>query len=347
MANTIGSRPNHYDALGLSPTASEDEIAKAFGKAVGLFGAHSAAGAARLAIAFETLRDPEARRAYDESIGLKSEPAATPPLMAVSFRMTARPVAPEPHVDPAPGRGPSSFIASSLREIARPVDLDPSPRAAVQPQPQTAPAEPVLSAPAEADDGIGTDDRPIDWRRPAVAVGAVLLAAGLVGALAGVSVKGAEQSQAGVTTALPAAKSRPQITAAESPMPIETAAGPAERLARAQPAEARPKRIAPEPAASLDVPPADGAAVQPASDQAEADPLAPQADTSIATVAADGLPLASKLVARTIEHIGYACGDIASTSAVDGAAGVYKVTCTSGQSYRAAPVHGRYRFKRW
>lgn len=343
MASTISSRPNHYDALGLSPTATQDEIAKAFGKAVGLFGAHSAAGAARLAMAFETLRNPERRRAYDESIGLGRAPT-TPPLMAVSFRMTARPVSPEPHVEPAPGR--SSFSASSLREIARPVDLDPSLRPAAQPQPQTAPPEPLLSSPAE-EDVLGADDLPIDWRRPAVAVGAVLLAAGLVGALAGVSVKGTEQSQASVTTALPAAKPRPQITAAESPMPNETAAAPAERPARAQHAEARPKRVAPEAAASLDVPPADGAAAQPASEQVEADPLAPQANTSIATVAAAGLPLASKLVARTIEHIGYACGDVASTSAVDGAAGVYKVTCTSGQSYRAAPLHGRYRFKRW
>jgi hypothetical protein len=32
---------------------------------------------------------------------------------------------------------------------------------------------------------------------------------------------------------------------------------------------------------------------------------------------------------------------------VDGKAGVFKVTCTSGDSYRAAPVRGRYRFSRW
>ena len=57
--------------------------------------------------------------------------------------------------------------------------------------------------------------------------------------------------------------------------------------------------------------------------------------------------MATKLVARTIERIGYSCGQVASTSAVEGAAGVYKVTCTSGQTYRAAPVHGRYRFRRW
>lgn len=73
MASTISSRPSHYDALGLSPAASQDEIAKAFGKAMGLFGARSAGAAARLGMAFETLRNPEKRRAYDESIGLGRE----------------------------------------------------------------------------------------------------------------------------------------------------------------------------------------------------------------------------------------------------------------------------------
>jgi hypothetical protein len=59
------------------------------------------------------------------------------------------------------------------------------------------------------------------------------------------------------------------------------------------------------------------------------------------------MPLPNKVVARTIERIGYSCGAVASTAPVEGgAAGVYKVTCTSGQSYQAKPVNGRYRFKR-
>jgi hypothetical protein len=58
--------------------------------------------------------------------------------------------------------------------------------------------------------------------------------------------------------------------------------------------------------------------------------------------------LSNGFVARTIERIGYACGDVASTARVEGEApGVFKVTCTSGQSYRAAPVRGRYHFRRW
>jgi hypothetical protein len=53
------------------------------------------------------------------------------------------------------------------------------------------------------------------------------------------------------------------------------------------------------------------------------------------------------VVARTIDRIGYSCGGVASTSPVEGEApGVFKVTCTSGQSYQAKPVNGRYRFRR-
>ena len=79
------------------------------------------------------------------------------------------------------------------------------------------------------------------------------------------------------------------------------------------------------------------------------DPLAAAADPAPAGVekaAAATLPVAATVMARTIERIGYACGSVASATPAE-AAGVYKVTCTSGDTYRAAPVHGRYRFRRW
>jgi hypothetical protein len=59
------------------------------------------------------------------------------------------------------------------------------------------------------------------------------------------------------------------------------------------------------------------------------------------------MPLSNALIARTIGRIGYACGQVASTAPVDGSAGMFKVTCTSGHAYQARPVGGRYRFKRW
>lgn len=72
-------------------------------------------------------------------------------------------------------------------------------------------------------------------------------------------------------------------------------------------------------------------------------------ETEIAPVAtAARLPLPDATVARTIHRIGYACGRVISTSGVDGAAaGVFKVTCSSGDSYQATPVRGRYHFRRW
>jgi hypothetical protein len=119
------------------------------------------------------------------------------------------------------------------------------------------------------------------------------------------------------------------------PVAVQTRATPAARgvaplpsVAGQQLAEAQPLEASPVPA------------VPAASEQLAADPLAPQ------PVAAS-FPLPNAVAARTIERIGYACGQIASASAIEGrGSGVFKITCTSGQSYRAAPVHGRYRFKR-
>jgi hypothetical protein len=61
------------------------------------------------------------------------------------------------------------------------------------------------------------------------------------------------------------------------------------------------------------------------------------------------LPLPDAVIARTIEKIGYPCGAVASSARVDAAAGetAFKITCTSGQSYRASNRTGRYRFKQW
>jgi hypothetical protein len=73
-----------------------------------------------------------------------------------------------------------------------------------------------------------------------------------------------------------------------------------------------------------------------------------QAAEPQASGAAASLPLPKAVIARTIHRIGYSCGEVASATAVEGQApGVYKITCTSGQSYQAKPVRGRYHFRRW
>ena len=74
MVSSVKSVPNHYQTLGLSPTASDQEIAAAFSRAMGSFGGLSITGAARIGAAFEVLRSPSKRRAYDRAIGLSSEP---------------------------------------------------------------------------------------------------------------------------------------------------------------------------------------------------------------------------------------------------------------------------------
>jgi len=78
---------------------------------------------------------------------------------------------------------------------------------------------------------------------------------------------------------------------------------------------------------------------------AATDPLAPESAPKTEAVSAN-MPLPNRVIARTIERIGYSCGEVASTTTVDGSAGVYRGTCSSGQSYQASPVGGRYRFRR-
>ena len=65
----------------------------------------------------------------------------------------------------------------------------------------------------------------------------------------------------------------------------------------------------------------------------------------LSTASAVSAPLSNATIAHTIGRIGYACGRVVSTSAIEGA-GAFKVTCSSGDSYRAAPVRGHYHFKR-
>jgi hypothetical protein len=174
-----------------------------------------------------------------------------------------------------------------------------------------------------------------------VIVGSVFAVVGLAGAWAGIVAGGNAQSTNTVTLELP----RPKTVAA----PVIAAAEPAPNVVDAQREPRRASHVAdgrvvhspvripeerPDPTLSEPSEP-DALAAEPA--VAEPTPVA-------ATMAK--MPLPNSVIARTIGRIGYACGEVASTTAVEGQAGVFDVTCTSGHSYRAAPVHGRYRFRR-
>jgi hypothetical protein len=256
-----------------------------------------------------------------------------------------RPAAPsEPRVAP--------FIAAALREPPKAAAPEPVPQPDPMPRPEPRierDLEDILTAvrgtiPPEA------DDRPIEWKRPAIAVGGVILAVGLVGGIAGMSAGGnaadSQQNQARVTVAVPAAKTLApsestapgRFEAASLPVGAQVASFRNTRHRSSSQPRAFEKSAIDGIEAAIGQPET-SPGVDTATEQASAEAPAPEA-------APASLPLPNRVIARTIDRIGYSCGSVASATAVEGADGVYKINCTSGQSYQAAPVHGRYRFRR-
>jgi hypothetical protein len=375
MVSAVKSRPNHYETLGLKPTAVGDEIAKAFARATSVFRPHAFGSITEVFMAYETLRDPIKRRAYDASIGLGQKPDA--PTAAPASRATPsapafvaayaqpkiavvhREQTPEPGLPPKPPAKPSAEQAPRPNAAASPrVPLNrmSSENAPVQrpiPEPRIRPSADRPSSFA-FDDRFGADAAPIDWRKPAVAVGAVILVACVLGGAAGwwssSDIEEQAQVQTAVSVPLPRARQVNMATQPATPPQIAAEAAPDyPRRALAAPARAEPRSAYPQVA--------EAEAQNQQSEFAEGtsgpDPLAPSVaeqdsvpEPALAPAATD-LPLPKKVIARTIHRIGYSCGQVVGTSPVEGAAaGVYKVTCSSGQSYQASPVNGRYRFRR-
>jgi hypothetical protein len=245
MVSTVSARPNHYELLGLTPAASDDEIAQAFARRMSLFRAHPVGAAAQICIAYETLRDRIRRADYDRSLGLVRAPETRQWTMAVAQQrwtpfiastatnavaQAAREVAraPEPHVTAMPERqAPTeaklSSFAASLRELARPgaiVDARGAKPRAEEPPP-SADLErhieqmvAVHRAQEEPSARYG-EDRSAGWIRPVLAAGGFVVAAGLIGTLAGMSVRDggdAQPADAALTPAIHVA--RPHTAAA-------------------------------------------------------------------------------------------------------------------------------------
>jgi hypothetical protein len=357
MVSSVRSRPNHYETLGLAPGASDEEIRAAFARKMSAFRWHPAGSTAQICIAYETLRDPARRRDYDLTLGIipKSAPrqwgfAVTPqrwaPFIAAPMAGVVEAAAPaaEPHVEPEPEGEPAgeprvaSFIASSLRDLARPMAAEPAP----QPPRRDPAADAALERHIEQ---VLTEDeaeeRPFDWRKPALGVGGFVLAAGLIGTLAGLSVKddaASAQAEPVAEVGRAAVKPRaaPPVAASEVVAADDRDAAPVTSTKprashKKVPAWAE-RQVRPVVEAAAEAPLAEVAA-----DPAAEDPLAPQP-------AAAKLPLSDAVVARTIDRIGYDCGAVASTAA-EGTSG-FAVTCTSGQTFHARKVRGRYRFSR-
>jgi hypothetical protein len=372
MVSTLGTRPNHYDVLGLVPTASEAEIAGAFAEAMSALNPRAFGGLADVSIAYETLRDPARRRDYDAAIGLASAPpappAAQPEWKPFLMRATAKP-AERPRAEPQPREEAAApFVAASpgqpgnrdprldmFAAVAAPAPLrPPSPQPA--PSPRAPAADEQLPRTAEEAALPEIADGSVDWVRPVAIGGGLVAAVALAGAWAGwAASNGAppEQAEAAVTLALPHLGPEP-ATRVAAPQPPATGVPDVSPIARKAPATVPSPTRQVQPAAAPRAPAAGRhplAQISPnrAGDRAALSAAETEAaDAPPAQPAAAAMPLPDRVIARTIGRIGYPCGSVASTSAVEGGApGVFKVTCASGHSYRASPVRGRYHFRRW
>jgi len=375
MASAVPVAPNHYEVLGLSPTASQEEIAAAFARAMSTFGVRPVAVAMHIMRAFEVLKDPAKRQAYNRSMGL----APMAPLYRWQYRQPSKLHVPaSPHVAPpqeqpvedlpsaaVDGGDPkfSAFI-SSLHRLAEPAPPAPTtahsmpaPERMREPrhqakasQPGPGPVEPVIEQilafeRAENASARKAEFRSLRWSRPAIAVGGLILLAGVLGVTAGLSVTGASTEEPQLAMPLPSPRAKAAVRERKDGLPI-VEAQPDDQLwtspSRAETHAVRTSRaVPPAAAAETGVTPE---VEQAASGASEVDPLAPTGDIDQRTSAS--MPLPRDTVARTIGRIGYRCGSVASMTPIEGAPGAFKVTCASGDSYRAAPVRGRYHFRR-
>jgi hypothetical protein len=371
MVNQVRSRPNHYELLGLAPAAESAEIHRAFVAKMSSFGAHSIEEAAQFLVAYETLRDREKRRSYDASLGLLAKPAprewsiaVTPPRWTPFMVKVPTNRPPEPQVSLDQSREvpdePAAAPPAVQSEAKEPSAPQPAARHEAQPQEraQKAPHEDLEAVlkhirdvgRAERERMRHADSAPSDWRRVGLALGGLLVGAAILGTMAGLSV----QDKSGAAQAEPArapterapkeemvlGPAAPTSTAAsampateELPQPMAPVLKKGHSLFREHSARQRMAQSAAAESAPLQNRAPEGAALGPD----------PQPDPGIAA----DLPVSTKLIARTIERIGYRCGDVSSAAPAEGnAQGVYRITCSSGQTYQATPVRGRYHFRR-
>lgn len=383
MASPVRALSSHYETLQVSPRASVDEI-------VGAFASHmrtarirpdiTVAHLAQLSVAYETLRDPAKRKAYDASIGLEPEPEAAPinsssfigaPVIARLNRIAASlPNAPAPSQAEAQSEPRvAQFIAASLREPvnhAQPTECVPTPQVVPQPSPET------------SDVPLVSDDASVEIEEGRLSIGrtGATLAAGMIGVAilaftAALPDRNPDrlptevaQPEPGLTVPVPPA------TPADKGFEVQPVAGTTTTTATAG-ALPKPLERSQVSAPARKMPPAQWVSVNPPqaqegiSEQPKTDPLAPQVvaqqpseaspaaetpavatDLAPASATAAAMPLSNATIARTIERIGYGCGRVVSAAGVDGAAGVFNITCSSGDTYRASPVRGRYHFRR-
>jgi hypothetical protein len=384
MASSVRALSNHYETLQVSPGASNDEIVRAFAshmRAARVRPDISVARLAQLSVAYETLHDPAKRRAYDASIGLRREPAAQPkvsmfigaPVISQLNRLAEplpRPAAKQPLSPPADVPAEprvAAFIAASLREPAARIErASAAPTAPPEePQPLKRPAEPTR---ARGEEGLEIEDGRMSIGRTGATLAAGVIGVAILAFATALPNRNpdqlpsqAAQAEPGVTMALPPPSAARDDSVAAQPSASATAtatsAGPRLGVRRSAPAmKSRPAPwLALGPQAALasasegpdaKSPSPDSAAQQSPEAGPPAEIPAVAADSAAASPSPAKLPLSNAMIARTIEHIGYGCGQVVSATGVEGEGGVFSITCSSGDTYRAAPVRGRYHFRR-
>jgi hypothetical protein len=343
MDATVKTRPNHYEILGLTPDASSQDIAQAFAKEVSLMGLRPIGHLALVSVAHATLRDPIKRKAYDASLRAEPESEANrliERLQGASFVARASGV-PEPVEAPRIEAPKATFVPVETRRPTLPKIDEPAEPARPRPEPEAGSLTALYFD--EMDRARGASRISDAWKLPALGVGALVLAVG-VGAWLGLDAgNGRDAAKPADALEMMPAKTAPQLAVASPPPTAVVEEPAAEQRARPVVPKTRvaarpvPQPVEPE-AAQMDV----------AWQQVATEPAAREAATEapIAQTVTTTMPLPNTVIARTIGRIGYSCGEVASTSAVEGKSGVFTVTCTSGHSYRATPLRGRYHFRR-
>ena len=342
MLSTVTPKRNHYERLGLALDAGADEVAQAFATAMSPLMPRSVTDLVEIALAFETLRDPAKRRTYDALIApIPAEPE--PPQNHTPADRETKLMFPRDGWPITPSARIGSVELPAIHALPRAAQkAEPTPLMAPQPQPEAArPREARSDYRSSSEDGFNfVPQEPVEWRRPASVVVALFVSVAVIGAgLGWYASRGIAPAQAEDVLSAPMAGATAPVAEPPGPREDEAKAIPEHRpRPAAGPAQTRHTEPHPEPIVSEDK-------------RAEDVPDIPSEQVATLTSQAEDalsvMPLPDAIVARTIRKIGYACGEVASTTAMDSAPGVFKVTCTSGESYKATPVRGRYRFRRW
>ncbi len=286
MFDSVKEGLNHYEVLGLTPSATGDDIDNAFAARMKL--PITDDFRRRLRAAFKTLHDPFWRRIYDAELGFDPESRPEPILSQSSQSAAEERVAP--------------FIAAALRQPAGQTEHPTSPDTISFPDSEETELtaeespEPIIVGidyPTESDASVrDTRGHRSAWSGAGVATGAAILGLGLVTLLIGLS---GSFDRSPKTARPPASTSVEQKTAARPSVLKQTAPQQVAPIEEELPSFASATTAVPVKAGGADPVPVDGSAMADAAQASTADGVA---DTQIgeqsgsATVASSADPLA-------------------------------------------------------